>query len=362
MAEAEFEMSPLLPPGWSIKAMVQLGKTFLRSPDGKVMQGKLMAIRQMRKERYPEEHVEMMVNSLSQDGWGLDDNLPAGWRFKKSKKGFSFLTEMQDQMDSLSQAQTFIEKKFGTNEAEQFKSFIKQQSEVYLEDEYLPAGWKSKKGNFAKPFYISPTGESFNSRIMALKSMVEQGGSLEEVAQMREGLVTEGWVEDRRLPMQWRMKMIHGSQTFLTPQADTLTARKALELLVSEGSSKDDIALFKSAAGIEETYMEDNYLPKGWKAKKGNFGKTVFESPTGETFTTRRLAVRFMVEQGSSCEEVDRMVEGLEQEGWLEDTRIPRGWRIKETVAVEKGKERKKVAFLREDIGEKKCLFYGFFP
>ena len=67
MVEAEFEFSSLLPPGWSIKAMVQLGKTFLKSPDGKVMQGKLMAIRQMRKESYPKEHVEMMVNSLAAD-------------------------------------------------------------------------------------------------------------------------------------------------------------------------------------------------------------------------------------------------------------------------------------------------------
>merc|ERR1712129_612149 len=103
--------------------------------------------------------------------------------------------------------------------------------------------------------------------------------------------------------------MIHGSKTFLTPQVDILTARKALEILVSEGSSKEDLELFKSAAGIEDTYIEDSFLPKGWKAKKGNFGKTVFESPTGETFTNRRLALRFMVEQGSSCEEVDRMVE-----------------------------------------------------
>merc|ERR1712129_271784 len=113
--------------------------------------------------------------------------------------------------------------------------------------------------------------------------------------------------------------MIHGSKTFLTPQVDILTARKALEILVSEGSSKEDLELFKSAAGIGDTYIEDNYLPKGWKAKKGNFARTVFESLTGETFTNRRLVVRFMVEQ----------------EGWLEDTRIPRGWRIKETVSVE---------------------------
>merc|ERR1719319_1775356 len=142
--------------------------------------------------------------------------------------------------------------------------------------------------------------------------------------------------------------MIHGSQTFLTPQADTLTARKALELLVSEGSSKEDLELFKSAAGIEDTYIEDNYLPKGWKAKKGNFAKPIFVSPSGESYNSRILALKSMVEQGSPCEEVDRMVAGLEQEGWLEDTRIPRGWRIKETVAVEKGKERKKVAFLTE--------------
>ena len=199
MVEAEFEFSPLLPPGWSIKAMVQLGKTFLKSPDGKVMQGKLMAIRQMRKESYPKEHVEMMVSSLSQDGWGLDDNLPAGWRFKKSMKGFSFLTEMQDQIDAIVKAQTVIEKTLGANEAERFKSFINNQSEVYIEDEYLPTGWKSKKGNFAKPLYISPSGESYNSRLQALKAMVAQGCSSDEVARMREGLGTEGWAEDLSL-------------------------------------------------------------------------------------------------------------------------------------------------------------------
>merc|ERR1719319_1477177 len=86
----------------------------------------------------------------------------------------------------------------------------------------------------------------------------------------------------------------------------------------------------KEAEGWEEGEAS---LPEGWRSRpSGKQGKQIFIGPDGSQFMTRRLAIKHMIGEGYSEQELEATRAGLSEEGWQEDGLLPRAWRFK-TVA-----------------------------
>ena len=248
--------------------------------------------------------VDNMVEKLRSEGWKGDENLPQGWRFKwnQTSKEPNFLTEELVKLRSRKAALGHISANLTAADLERFSNFFPP-----MEDDHsLPLGWKMKRGeDGGKVIFVSPAGRWFKNRRLALKSMVEEEPLVKfRLDKMRAALVEEGWREDKRLPLDWRVKTYKKSILFLTESADVLNTAMALEVITREGCKGKDFELFKDVSGLEDWPMEDdNSLPKGWKTKAG-FGSPLIVAASGEHFSKKISALKFMIENGFPYDEV----------------------------------------------------------
>ena len=250
-----------------------------------------------------DELVDKMVGKLRLEGWKGDENLPRGWRFKWNPKSneINFLTEELVKLKSRKVAEREIKSNLTAADLERFSKFLPP-----MEDDHsLPIGWKMKRGESGKVIFVSPAGGWYKNRRLALKSMVEEEPLVKfRLEMMRATLVQEGWREDKRLPLDWRVKTYKKSILFLTETADVLNTPMALELITREGCKGQDFELFKEVADFKDWPLEeDKLLPKGWKTKRG-FGSPLLVAPSGEHFSQKISALKFMIENGFPYDEV----------------------------------------------------------
>ena len=249
-----------LPPGWSLR--YASFKNFLKAPNGRVFQGRINAIKYMEEERYPEAHIEKMIESLALDGWKYDENLPTGWMFRRREGSkYYFLTDDMQTIEGSTKAHETMAIEQNQEGLDKFAKFLKSQSKTQEqkdEDSSLPAGWRTEKGNFGKISFHSPCGLIFPTRSSALKFMVEQGFPEKEVARMVQCMEYEGWREDHRLPKGWRLresvrvrrdkfgaeKKVR-STVFLTDKGDEVSSSRALELFTVQPRSEEEVQLFR---------------------------------------------------------------------------------------------------------------------
>ena len=337
--------------------------------------------------------VDKMVGKLRLEGWRGDENLPQGWRFMWNQKSNEtyFLTEELVRLKSRKAALRHIRTYLTADDAERFSTFFPP-----MEDDHsLPVGWKMKRGESGKVIFVSPGGRWYKNRRLALKSMVEEEPSVKfRLDTMRAALAEEGWREDQRLPLDWRVKIYKNSILFLTEAADVLNTPMALELIARGGCKSPDFDLFKSVAGLKDWPLEENkLLPKGWKTKTG-FGSPLFVVATGEHFSNKISALKFMIENGFPYDEVnmkarfkdvcnhfclaiiqgpppqpsttpftlicdntliskvDVMKACLTSEGWKEDRRLPKGWMINIPVPSTTLPLEEPLKFLNEEAEE----------
>ena len=340
-----------------------------------------------------DEMVDKMVGKLRMEGWKGDENLPQGWRFMWNQKSNEtyFLTEELVRLKSRKAALRHIRTYLTADDAERFSTFFPP-----MEDDHsLPVGWKMKRGESGKVIFVSPGGRWYKNRRLALKSMVEEEPLVKfRLDIMRAALAEEGWREDKRLPLDWRVKIYKNSILFLTEAADVLNTPMALELITRRGCKGQDFDLFKSVAGFKDWPLEENkLLPKGWKTKAG-FGSPLFVAATGEHFSNKISALKFMIENGFPYDEVnmknrfkhvcnnfcsttiqgppshpsttpftlicdntfiskvDIMKAFLTAEGWKEDRRLPKGWMIKVPEPSSTKHPEEPLKFLNEEAEE----------
>ena len=136
-------------------------------------------------------------------------------------------------------------------------------------------------------------------------SMVEEEPLVKfRLDMMRAALVEEGWRVDKRLPQDWRVKIYKKSILFLTEAADVLNTPMALEVITREGCKSKDFELFREVADFKDwPLQEDKSLPKGWKTKSG-FGSPLIVAASGEHFSNKISALKFMIENGFPYDEV----------------------------------------------------------
>ena len=281
-----FESTDAVPCGWSIKINNNKNK-FLKCPDGKVFLGRIQAMKHMLLDSYPLAQVEEMRKSLKHDGWKHKVNLPSGWMVRKRvrkdgrKPEYIFLTENMLVLESIKIAQELVAKSYNENDVGKFQVFLKSLTcQPGSEGESLPIG-KSK-----------------------YRDVLKRNNCLE--------IEKEGWKEDRRIPMEWRMKKTGESILFMTDARDVVGPQKALEMIKNSGT-KEDMEIFEILACLPRSnHIDDHGL------REGEFEK--------------------IIKQCLLNEDLKSVKENLKIEGWKEDHRLPKAWRMKETVLREKTK------------------------
>ena len=241
----------------------------------------------------------------------------------------------------------------------------------WTEDPSLPEGWKSRMSE-AKKFYLAPTNEQFPVRRLVLRFMVEQGYSEADLEVTRRSLVEEGWTESDLLPADWRFRSNPkkpGTNYFLTKDGLYFKSLKTTRDYAALNCSHDilkkleEFAIFESRKSrleeVSSTWEEDESLPQGWKLRhiEGVKGRIFYLAPNGDSFPSRQSALRFLIQNGKSQPDIEKMREGLHCENWYSHSLLPIGWKMRST---EKAKNIK--VFLTRDAkfipGYKKAAMF----
>jgi len=133
---------------------------------------------------------------------------------------------------------------------------IKEESDI--EHEYvksLPSGWKVVKlkvGNGSViNHFVDTSGKRYISRIEAIKSLVKNGGSEEDIAILKAGMVCDGWISHHLLPYGWMAKSSNKAFRFLTDKNEWFMGiRNAIKLMNnSEEYTAVDVENFHTFIG-----------------------------------------------------------------------------------------------------------------
>ena len=112
-----------------------------------------------------------------------------------------------------------------------------QEGEEWAEDETIPTGWRSRMEGNNKVF-LSPDGEEFQSRLLALVHLLEVADTVTEVQIMRKGFATEGWSQDGYLPPNWWFKYNSNQASFITSKGTLLQSMKSAAEFIKENEPR----------------------------------------------------------------------------------------------------------------------------
>ena len=199
----------------------------------------------------------------------------------------------------------------------------------------------------------------FKSTRLALKHLLRNNGSAGDITAVRERLKTEGWKEMERLPRDWLCRTLKSGRAifFLTETGDFIQSKVNAVSHMKQGSfSEEDIhklesikfdditgpdnpkpdqrKKLKKKVKVDESWTEDDTVPQGWRQKIiSTFGDRrsvqLLLSPSGQTFRGKREALRYLIENGHSQDEVEEMRNLLGKDGWVSHHQLPENWFFK---------------------------------
>ena len=246
-------------------------------------------------------------------------------------------------------------------------------------DADLPTGWRYAEHlnpTFnPKPMktYLSPKGKIFSGIGPVLKELIENGEGREPLMKY---LRKEGWFETELLPPGhfMRQKPSEKGFTYLTSKAEKFSTtvrmvkylkeeykweEKLVERFLNEHKSlySDNVLSRNPLTKIklEKTYknkdvdvekqdesnnqsglnwQHDIFLPKGWKVAAENL-KNGYEikrymSPEGKLIGNLSKALKHILLAGDVSEDqMEILKDSLEYDGWVAETKLPDGWKVK---------------------------------
>jgi len=113
-----------------------------------------------------------------------------------------------------------------------------------------------------------------------------------------------------------------------------------IEVLMNDSEDDEEVEMDEETGEVAVKVEADGDwgtvepLPAGWRSRQvARFGGRrhllQLRSPRGQVVAGRRAALAHMVQEGYTSQEVEVMRSVLHYEGWLEDPRLPPGWRYK---------------------------------
>jgi len=368
-----------VPAGWKIRKSKE--REFLLSPDGKQYISRIVALTDMAKNGCKKEELDEMMDKLKYEGWKTNQYLPTGWLCKlyeasnskqRLDKKLSIVSREGVRMESFKTVLEYMESTevYTKDDMDKIREFKREESvdtrrRVYDWEEdrdTLPPGWKKRPttGKNDAESILSPEGEQYRSRFNAVQNMVKKGCSLDEIDEMKDMLIHEGWESIEFLPDGWLLKRIwegtdaHGRIVttihYMSDEGELFENPKvALEYIKANSVdyTEEQVANFQEFQTIlrktsvlkRDGWLEDETVPTGWKRRViGASGRESILRPDGKQFMTRCSALQAMMEENHDDEDIQSMRSKLCYEGWNEDNCLPEGWLYKLWEAKVNGK------------------------
>ena len=327
-----------VPAGW--KTRFGGKKQFFLSPDGQMFPCRRKALELLIKEGAEEEEVEEMKSfCIKYEGFEASHLLPAGWihRPRATQHGTIQILSVEGVLyQSFITAKEFMEgnSKYGVEDAKNLDKLVELSGNAFRqavgqwqEDITLPEGWKSRisdgKMRSEKQFFLSPAGEQFSCRRLALKSMVEGGAGVLEVDEMRSMLVHEGWQVEASLPKGWHYR-----------KGDRLRAnggRSYGHSFVNEFGEK-----FPSLKAAVEFLMRTNPEDEDTLDKLSKFSKLPNMVRQEMTKHKKRAKIEEKSEEGNPAKKQKKDVKAAAKKSveavsskWENEDSLPEGWKMR---------------------------------
>jgi len=221
------ECYPKVPEGWKTRTYPEEGgqKTLYLSPTGTCFNSRRRAYCHMLAGGYTEKQVEEMKHFVKLDGWKEDPSLPRGWMAKRTKRYAYFLNGDGKLLKSVREAEEYMQ----TGKIKHLK--IKAQTddhasmqnnllpEGWIKNEFLPEGWmfKKPKSNFQYIWVKSREGKTFKStkQVVSFLNTSEEYSNqdVERFSLFPDGVLNtyakidgREWLENDYLPDGWKFK------------------------------------------------------------------------------------------------------------------------------------------------------------
>ena len=351
---------PSVPSGWFAKESQNGSQKVYRilSPEKTYFATHRLAYKHMIDKRFPEDEIEEMRTCLQHDGWNCSPMLPTNWLYKPERDySMKFIDEhgnllrnKETAMKTLKQNGDLEHMASIANLSEELKSnriVTPKIDDTWLSDqESVPAGWLLKTHTFGKNIatkLLSPEGKIFQGRRAALKFMIDKKFPKEQISDMRNCLIHDGWSSHEDLPHNWFYKT-NGDLSFIDPSANLTSRVEALRLLKLNGNSEDlevITAFCKSHSSsktisvddLDDSWQQIPSLPSGWMIQEVKFGNNnIYKllSPEGKLCQGKRRAYKYMVDSKYPEEQIKQMRQILKEDGWKANELLPDSWLHKE--------------------------------
>ena len=365
----EWESRDNLPFGWKMRVTPTMGKQYFLAPSGKQFTGgRKSALQYMIQEKFSDDEIKTMRNSLAEDGWKKSCYLPVDWLYRYERDitrnyatGVQIISRDGVVFHSYLSACEYMKSCEGFNENDIIKlsklheevSNLKRQyhfegKKEWQKNENLPHGWKIKVMASGKKFFLSPNGKQFAGRKSALQYMIKENFKTEDIVIMRKSMIDDGWKDSLHLPVDWLYKSTSHEVKILSNEGHMFDSfLKAKEHLEFNGNFIENISkLIEELANCrrkQESRKDDKShnkllewkatesLPIGWKIKSTESGKTLILSPDGYQFAGRRAALQFMIREKFSESNIFQMRTSMAKDGWKMSDCLPKDWLYKIT-------------------------------
>jgi len=377
-----------VPEGWGLKE-VKFGSRMVKkviSPEGKIFNSRRIALKYLVAENSSDYLIESMRACLKHDGWSTNENLPVNWFYKyyesKKSQAPSFLTSTGHLFTSKESAMVQLVKENKKEDLEILYKFVnpniqpkslklnkkqKSQGKIlkmkridkfsnnHLEEDgfsfnhpNVPIGWGAKEKMFGKRKLLllaSRDGKVFQGKRKAIAFMVKENYSEEQIEEMRQCLMLDGWLKDENLPTGWfyKIEAHSGNWKFISPEGLLFKSKGQVIEYLRKLSKFDELEVFSRCLTIDATNekrkIEDFVLnhpsvPRGWSAKEKTLGPNTYLeilSPNGQTYPGKRLALASMIKKNYPENDIREMRKCMEYDGWATHEQLPKDWLYKKT-------------------------------
>jgi len=324
-----------VPKGW--KSKLWLGsatKKCLLSPEGQIFNTRIGAYKYLLKYGTQEQVQEMRI-LLGHDGWKDYALLPAGWLYKKKDYSNLYLTDLGEKLSGNKLALKFCrEDEKYAHKLNDLHRFVQQQ----------------KTENFGTSLEDSYSKSTITGH---LRWLVESNAEEEKIKKARMDLMECGWQVNEYLPKDWlhKTRPNHHNINVLAAEGFKFPSfRAAIEFMRSNSNyTESDILRFrlfpngKHSSKLENRFAgkevapddpswknDDPTVPQGWKSRKME-GKdvTMLQTPSGVVYWSRRAALKDLLKNGASSEEIEAIRRSLIHDGWKTYDNLPTGWMFK---------------------------------
>ena len=346
----------LYPDGWSFNRK----SSRLISPSGEVFSSRRAALKAMvNSEKYTIGEIEQLRSVLRHEGWRESNDLPRCWMIRDGNDGPEILGAGGEFFKTLTEAAKFIEQYeeyFYQEDLKNFWIFVKNTTQKNSESEigretsgdfekgwktepFIPAGWKIKEcsGFEGARLYLLRTsnGKLLPGKRRALKYMVKENYPNKDVERIRESIKTDGFNTLKSLPPNWLYKQTKSKPYFIDPIGNVFDSMENVTKILKSSLNFDLNEFINSVEKTSSTETQSRWIrndptvPKGWMTREYRIGKVKTKklfSPNDQIFQSRRMALKFMVENQYPVDQIEEMRENLKHDNWHPDTSLPEKW------------------------------------